>query len=63
MVYTTKFHKIGMFNRFLAFRFGVWGMYRKVGRNLYQSGTVPTTVRISSGENVRQVVDEYMWHT
>lgn len=58
MVYTTKFHKIGMFKRF-----SLGGtVYLRVGRDIYQNVTTGTESRIASlGTEVIQVNDDYYW--
>ena len=58
MVYTTKFHKIGMFKRFILL--GI--TYVRVGRNLYEDVTAGEQRTIDSlGTRVIQVVDKYYW--
>lgn len=60
MVYTTKFHKIGMFKRFIL----SGTTYVRVGRDIYESVTAGTRHTIASlGTSVKQVVDAYFWTT
>jgi hypothetical protein len=60
MVYTTKFHKIGMFKRF-----SLSGItYLRVGRKYYQNVTTGAVLAIASlGTAVIQVTDDYKWTT
>ena len=56
MVYTTKFHKIGMFKRFIL----GGATYLRVGRKYYQNVTTAAVLAIASlGTVVIQVVDKY----
>jgi hypothetical protein len=56
MVYNTKYHKIGMFKRFIL----SGTTYERVGKNLYLNVSTGARVRIASlGTAVKQVVDSY----
>lgn len=60
MVYTTKFYKIGMFERFIL----SGTTYLRVGRKYYQNVSTGAILVIGSlGTDVIQVVDEYAWTT
>lgn len=60
MVYNTKFYKIGMFERFIL----SGTTYMRVGKDLYRNVTTGATLRIARlGIAVKQVVDQYAWHT